>query len=399
MTPVLEIVSHPTGPWLVKAGNIMYAVPPRLGRALRPLAGRLPARREIRNCLAEVRRGHELSKPEIDTWVDELGRALAPDPAPAKGRAGLRRVGRPIRLRVPLVPAPVVRRLAGILRVPAGNRGLVFVAALGLAGYVAAGYMAAGSWRVGFSWDLETAAAGLGLFLLTAVWHELGHAAALARSGYPPGGIGAGVLFVIPVLFADVTAMGVLPRAGRIRVDVSGMIFQLGAGGFLMALAAWGGADRAWTPALTLAGSSALLAISWSLFPFLHSDGYWLLCDLLGLESLDRPPAEPAGKGLRLFLVGYQLTNAAFLLMIGVFFPWKMVGLLGGLVQHLGYSLDSATGRWVAVAVGFGFVAMLGVGVAHRVMALIRSARAGILDITAKNAPRGAFGDNKYVVN
>jgi len=31
----------------------------------------------------------------------------------------------------------------------------------------------------------------LALFLATAVWHELGHAAALRRGGYPPGGIGA----------------------------------------------------------------------------------------------------------------------------------------------------------------------------------------------------------------
>lgn len=370
MPPVLEIVAHPTGPWLVKAGNIMYAVPPRLGRALLPLAGQLPDRSEISNRLAEVRQGNELSKPEIEAWVFELNRALGPNPGTTNGPGALPRAGRPIRFRVPLIAAPVVCHLAGILRVLTGNRGLGFMAVLGLAGY-----LTAGSGRVGFSLDLGTTVAGLGLFFLTAVWHELGHAAALARTGYPPGSIGAGILFVIPVLFADVTAMGVLPRAGRIRVDVSGMIFQLGAGGVLMALAGWGGPDGFWTPALTLAGSSALLAISWSLFPFIRSDGYWLLCDLLGLESLDRPPSRPIKKGLRIFLVVYQLTNAAFLLVIGVYFPLKILGLLAGLAYRLGLPVDSTAGRWLVAAAGVGLVAMLGVGVVRRTMALVRSAR------------------------
>ena len=369
--PVLEIVSHPTGPWLVKAGNIMYAVPPRLGRALRPLAGQLPDRREIRQCLAEVRQGDELSKPEIETWVCELSRALAPNPNPTNGRAGLRRAGRSLRWRVPLVSAPLVRRLAGILRRLAGNRGLALMATLGVGGY-----LVAGSGQVGFSWDLRTMAAGLGLFLLTAIWHELGHAAALARSGYPPGGIGAGVLFVIPVLFADVTAMGALPRAGRIRVDISGMIFQLGAGGVLMALAGWGGADRAWTPAVALAGSSALLAISWSLFPFIRSDGYWLLCDLLGLRDLDRPPSRPASRRLRVFLAGYQLANAAFLLMVGIYFPWRIVGLLLGLAYRAGIPQDSPAVKWLAAAMGLAFLGMMGAGVVRRITVLIRSAMA-----------------------
>ncbi len=43
-----------------------------------------------------------------------------------------------------------------------------------------------------------------------------------------------------------------------------------------------------------LAGSSALLAVAWSLFPFIRSDGYWLLCDLLGMDDLDRASGRAA---------------------------------------------------------------------------------------------------------
>lgn len=378
MAPVLEVVAHPTGPWLVKAGKIQYAVPPRLGQALRPLSGRVPECRELRTCLANAQTGHadDISTPEIETWVRELSRALAPGFAEMNGRARWRQAGRSIRFRVPLVPASVVQRLAGDLQVLAGNRGLVFMGLLGGTGYLTAGYLfasgGAGSGQVGFSLDLGTAAAGLGLFLLTAVWHELGHAAALARSGYPPGGIGAGILFVIPVLFADVTAMGALERGGRIRVDVSGMIFQLGLGGTFMALAGW----NKFAPVMMLAASSALLAISWSLFPFIRSDGYWLLCDLLGLDDLDRPPSKPISKRLRVFLVGYQITNAAFLLVVGVYFPLRMIGLFLGLAHRLGVPVDSEATKWIAAAAGVGFLGMMGIGITRRIMILLRSARA-----------------------
>ena len=45
----LEVIAHPTGPWLVRAGAVVYAVPAELGRPLarwhgcRPSAGELAA--------------------------------------------------------------------------------------------------------------------------------------------------------------------------------------------------------------------------------------------------------------------------------------------------------------------------------------------------------------------
>ena len=126
---------------------------------------------------------------------------------------------------------------------------------------------------------------------------------------------------------------------------------------------------------MTLAGSSALLAISWSLFPFIRSDGYWLLCDLLGLDDLDRPPARPISKRLRVFLVAYQLVNAVFLLMIGVYFPLRMTGLLFGLAHRIGLSLDPAAAKWLALVAGLAFMGMMGVGVTRRIVILVRSAR------------------------
>ena len=361
ISAVLEVVAHPSGPWLVKAGEFLYAVPPGLGRALRPLAGRRPADRELRDCL-----GAGPLSPEIETWVGELNRALGP---PSVTKIKSRLVGRPIRFRVPLIPVPWVQRLARRLKFLTGNRSLAALTLLG-----AAGYLVVGSGRAGFSWDLGILAAGLGLFLVSAIWHEMGHAAALARSGYPPGGIGAGILFVIPVLFADVTAVGALSRIGRLRVDVSGVVFQLAAGGLFMATSSWPAVPAAAAQILALAGSSALLAVTWSLFPFIRSDGYWLLCDLLKLDDLDRPPKALPQRGLRVFMVGYQLANALFLLMIAIYFPWRIFGLLLVVSHRWGVPQELSTAKWLAAAVGVLFLGLMGVGITRKMALLARSA-------------------------
>lgn len=376
MACVLEVVPHPTGPWLVKAGPVHYAVPGRLGRALQPLAGRSPARGEIAMRLAADGRGpgRKMTAPEIEVWAGLLAAALHPGPAACAAGLPRRSRARPIRFRVPLAPAPLVRRAAGALPALAGNRGLTVLALGGVAGCLLGTAGAAG--RAPLPWPGSAVAAGVGLFLLSALWHELGHAAGLARSGYPPGGIGAGLLFVIPVLFADVTAVGALPRAGRIRVDVSGVIFQAAAAGGFLALAAWPGMAPFWVRALTLAGSSALLAVSWSLFPFIRSDGYWLLCDLLGLDDLDRPPARRVRLPLRLFLTCYQLANAVFLLGIGIYFPLRMAAGAAAWARRLGVALPAQETPWLGGAAALACLGLMGPGLARRVSVLIRSATA-----------------------
>jgi hypothetical protein len=361
---VLEVVAHASGPWLVKVGEFLYAVPPGLGRALLPLAGRRPGERELRDCLVGPRPDQLPWTPALDAWLKELSRILA------KPRiSGNRSRSRPIRGRIPLIRPAGVRSLARGLRFLTGKKSLTALTLLGVAGYALAG-----PGRIGFAWDLGTVSAGLGLFLLTALWHELGHAAALARSGYPPGGIGAGILFVIPVLFADVSALGALPRSGRLRVDVAGVVFQLAAGGLFMAGSLWPQLSPRIAQVLVLGGSSALLAVVWSLLPFLRSDGYWLLCDLLKLDDLDRTPALPLAPGLRLFLIIYQLSHAAFLLGVGIILPWRISGVLLALTRSLGWAPDADQARWLAPAATLAVLALLGPGITRKVAAKLRSA-------------------------
>jgi len=194
--------------------------------------------------------------------------------------------------------------------------------------------------------------AGLGFFLLSAIWHELGHAAALSREGYEPGRIGVGLLFVIPVLFAEVTAVAMLARQGKLRVDFSGMVFQLFAGGLMLVLSV---VCMKWTPlaaVLQIGGVSSLVAVLWSLLPFVRSDGYWALADYLGVENLDVPWKESgsAARSVAWFMIVFRLANICFLVFLGVMIPMRVLRWL----QILGWWPGSLMG-WG----GIGFKVLL----------------------------------------
>jgi hypothetical protein len=235
----------------------------------------------------------------------------------------------------------------------------------------------AGTGPTGFAPTISIVVAGLGLFLLSALWHELGHAAAVARSGYPPGGIGAGLLFVIPVLYADVSAVGVLPRRERVRVDLAGIIFQLGAGGGMAAAGRVAGIPQLSAGALTLAGFSALAAVLWSLIPFVRSDGYWLLCDLLDLETLEKPAPAPHSLFLRIFLVVYQLANVAFLLTVAFYFPWRVIGSVLTLAEGTGLTIGPVAANRLAWGAFLTFLALTGGGLTCRIRGLVGAALQG----------------------
>ncbi len=142
MAGVLEVVAHPSGPWLVKAGKFLtpcrrvWDGPCALGRAAPGRPG-APGLFDRRPCGA----GREdLLAPEIETWVRELSRALElPSVAKIKGR----QAGRPIRFRMPLIPARWVRLLAGRLQFLTGNRSLVAMTLLGV-GRLSGGRVRAG---------------------------------------------------------------------------------------------------------------------------------------------------------------------------------------------------------------------------------------------------------------
>jgi putative peptide zinc metalloprotease protein len=119
------------------------------------------------------------------------------------------------------------------------------------------------------------------IYLLALAAHELGHAVACSRYGVKPGGIGFAVYLVFPALYCDVTRAWLLPRRQRVVVDVSGIVFEIGAGAVLATI---GGALH--QPVFTLASFLILSNLVWALNPFGRFDMYWTLADALGIVDL-----------------------------------------------------------------------------------------------------------------
>jgi putative peptide zinc metalloprotease protein len=121
----------------------------------------------------------------------------------------------------------------------------------------------------------------LGLLLLSAVFHECGHAAACARSGARPGGIGVGLYLVMPAFYTDVTSAYRLGRGGRLCTDLGGLYFNAIA---VLGLAAGYAATS--EPALLVAIALVNLEMLQQLLPIVRLDGYFILSDLIGVPDL-----------------------------------------------------------------------------------------------------------------
>ena len=120
-----------------------------------------------------------------------------------------------------------------------------------------------------------------GLTVVSALFHECGHAAGCRYGGARPGRIGAGIYLVWPAFFTNVTDSYRLSRAGRLRTDLGGMYFNLI---FMLVLAAVYTATSAEILLLVIAITH--LEMLEQLLPFVRFDGYFILSDLVGVPDL-----------------------------------------------------------------------------------------------------------------
>ena len=124
----------------------------------------------------------------------------------------------------------------------------------------------------------------LAVFALTVVsagWHEFGHAAACRAAGATPGAMGAGLYLVWPAFYTDVDDAYRLDRRGRLTVDLGGLYFNAVVAVAIMA--AWLVTDL---DALLLVVATQLLQMLRQLAPVIRADGYHILSDLIGVPDL-----------------------------------------------------------------------------------------------------------------
>ncbi|HUP99775.1 MAG TPA: hypothetical protein VM093_04880 [Aeromicrobium sp.] len=148
------------------------------------------------------------------------------------------------------------------------------------------------SWWVLFDKGLASATnqafARPGLLLLviavtvvSAGFHEFGHAAAARRAGAQPGVMGAGLYLIWPAFYTDVTDSYRLGRRGRVLTDLGGLYFN--------AIVAVGITGVWWLThydALLLIVATQILQMVRQLIPLVRFDGYHVLADLTGVPDL-----------------------------------------------------------------------------------------------------------------
>jgi len=259
---------------------------------------------------------------------------------PTEGNAGPRG---PVALRRRLagarVLAPVLQRLAGLF---AKRVAIAFGITLLLVELLVAA-RALGAPAAPLS-AAQMAAAGtltaFGIFL-----HEAGHLAACRRFGAPHGGIGVGLYWCFPVLYAEVHGAWLLPRLQRAVVDVGGVYFQ---GIYVLLLG---------VAYLITDAPLVLSVIAWShllmlhtLNPVLKYDGYWLLTDLTGAQNLHAIIRESARQVWRALLCRCAsilprrkecVVLAAFVVVSLAYFSY-VLGLLGNNIAVVAYGAVTA---------------------------------------------------------
>jgi putative peptide zinc metalloprotease protein len=185
-------------------------------------------------------------------------------------------------LRGVILPERATRAVAAVLRPLFHWPVVALVLGAGLA--VDLAVLRAGDPMDALEQVLATPALLLGLWaLLTAAGlvHELGHATACRHGGARPGAIGVGVYLLFPAFYTDVTDSYRLPRAGRLRVDLGGLYFNV------LCVIVLGGLYGATGEGLYLLALLVMhLQMLEQLVPAVRLDGYYVLADLAGVPDL-----------------------------------------------------------------------------------------------------------------
>ena len=119
------------------------------------------------------------------------------------------------------------------------------------------------------------------LAVVSAGFHELGHAAACRYSGATPGGMGMGLYLVWPAFYTDVTDAYRLPRRDRLRIDLAGLYFNAVVADVTMLVWVFWRVD-----ALLLLVAIQILQMVKQLSPIIRADGYHILADATGVPDL-----------------------------------------------------------------------------------------------------------------
>ena len=197
----------------------------------------------------------------------------------------------------------------------------------------------------------------LAITILSAGFHEFGHAAAARRGGATPGVMGAGLYLVWPAFYTDVTDSYRLGRVGRLRTDLGGLYFNA-----IIAVVTVGAWWVTSYDAILLLVATQILQMLRQLLPFVRFDGYHVLADLTGVPDLFQRigpilrslvpgrPAHPDARALkpwaRAVVTAWVLTVVPVLLGVAVLMILTLPRVVGTAWAAAGAQQDQMAAAW-----------------------------------------------------
>ena len=236
----------------------------------------------------------------------------------------------------------------------------------------------------------------LTVFALTVVsagFHEFGHAAACRFGGAQPGAMGAGIYLVWPAFYTDVTDSYRLGRAGRLRTDLGGLYFN--AVFTLLTFGAWAATGA---EVFLLFVPLQLFQMLHQLVPVVRMDGYYILSDLTGVPDLftrmkptlksalpgvdTDEQAAPLKRWVRVAVTAWVLVVIPVLLVSLLLAAVSLPRVAATAWDSFGRQWDAvgdelSNGRWLGVASGIVSIVALVLPLAGSVYMLLRIARRG----------------------
>jgi putative peptide zinc metalloprotease protein len=232
--------------------------------------------------------------------------------------------------------------------------------------------------------------------VLSAGFHEFGHAAAARYGGSTPGTMGFGIYLFWPAFYTDVTDSYRLGRAGRVRTDLGGLYFN--ALVVLLTFAVW--FVTGWHAVLLIVATQVLQMIR-QLLPLLRFDGYHVLADLTGVPDLyqrigpvmkgllpgrAQPEATALKTWARVVIVAWivvVIPLMAFSLLLMVLALPRLIATAWASIQSQAARLGEAFGDGDVLGVlarALGIVALVIplLGIAYVLLRLVRSTALGV---------------------
>jgi putative peptide zinc metalloprotease protein len=208
----------------------------------------------------------------------------------------------------------------------------------------------------------------LGLVVLSAAFHECGHATACRYGGARPGKMGVGLYLVWPAFYTDVTDAYRLSKAGRLRTDLGGVYFNA-----IFILVTAGSYFATGFEPLLLIIPLQHAEMLHQFLPVVRLDGYYIVSDLAGvpdmfqrigptLKSLlpwrrPEPAVAELKRWVRLAVSAYVLTIVPLLLFVLTVTVMNMPRVLAtswdsGMLEYRRIQHAVDVGSWLSAVVG-----------------------------------------------